>query len=319
MENPAPGRFDRPVRGHNDFLFLFRVQITERQRDDSFFFGRGGGNTRQEMAVRYVEANGGAVHVVSVGDSGNQTSLRSCLSVGAKDAFLVSDPKFAGADGTGIAKILAAAVPKVEALAGAKFDVIICGMESTDSINGHVGAILAEKLGYAYVSGVVAGMKVQQLVDDGKLTDDNYDKDGKVKIGYVGAFNYAEVVSGYTAFYLGLTSVYPDAHMYVDYTNSWFDVDAEAATAEKLIADGCVIIGQHADSTGAPSAVEQAFQDGKAINVQISFMIIGFVRILLAPVENNKTAATHAFQDGTGGEMQLFHQKVVVKIPSGDG
>ena len=52
-----------------------------------------------------------------------------------------------------------------------------------------------------YVSGVVAGMKVQQLVDDGKLTDDNYDKDGKVKIGYVGAFNYAEVVSGYTAFY----------------------------------------------------------------------------------------------------------------------
>ena len=113
-----------------------------------------------------------------------------------------------------------------------------------------------------YVSGVVAGMKVQQLVDDGKLTDDNYDKDGKVKIGYVGAFNYAEVVSGYTAFYLGLTSVYPDAHMYVDYTNSWFDVDAEAATAEKLIADGCVIIGQHADSTGAPSAVEQAFQDG---------------------------------------------------------
>ena len=68
--------------------------------------------------------------------------------------------------------------------------------------------------------------------------------------------------SGYTAFYLGLTSVYPDAHMYVDYTNSWFDVDAEAATAEKLIADGCVIIGQHADSTGAPSAVEQAFQDG---------------------------------------------------------
>ena len=124
-----------------------------------------------------------------------------------------------------------------------------------------------------YVSGVVAGMKVQQLVDDGKLTDDNYDKDGKVKIGYVGAFNYAEVVSGYTAFYLGLTSVYPDAHMYVDYTNSWFDVDAEAATAEKLIADGCVIIGQHADSTGAPSAVEQAFQDGNDYVFSVGYNI----------------------------------------------
>ena len=113
-----------------------------------------------------------------------------------------------------------------------------------------------------YVSGVVAGMKIQELVDDGKLTDENYDEDGNVKVGYVGAFNYAEVVSGYTAFYLGITSVYPDAHMYVDYTNSWYDVDAEAASAEKLMSDGCVIIGQHADSTGAPSAVEQAFQDG---------------------------------------------------------
>lgn len=100
-----------------------------------------------------------------------------------------------------------------------------------------------------YVSGVVAGMKIQELVDDGKLTDENYDEDGNVKVGYVGAFNYAEVVSGYTAFYLGITSVYPDAHMYVDYTNSWYDVDAEAASAEKLMSDGCVIIGQHADST----------------------------------------------------------------------
>ena len=113
-----------------------------------------------------------------------------------------------------------------------------------------------------YVSGVVAGMKIQELVDDGKLTDENYDEDGNVKVGYVGAFNYAEVVSGYTAFYLGITSVYPDAHMYVDYTNSWYDVDAEAASAEKLMSDGCVIIGQHADSTGAPSAVEQAYQNG---------------------------------------------------------
>ena len=60
----------------------------------------------------------------------------------------------------------------------------------------------------------------------------------------------------------GAPSVYPDAHMYVDYTNSWYDVDAEAASAEKLMSDGCVIIGQHADSTGAPSAVEQAYQNG---------------------------------------------------------
>lgn len=112
-----------------------------------------------------------------------------------------------------------------------------------------------------YVSGVVAGMKVAELVESGKLTDANY-KDGKVKIGYVGAFPYAEVVSGYTAFFLGIQSVYPDVTMDVKYTNNWFSMIDEAAAAEALMADGCVIIGQHADSTGAPTAVEEAQKTG---------------------------------------------------------
>ena len=113
-----------------------------------------------------------------------------------------------------------------------------------------------------YVSGVVAGMKVAELVEDGKLSDNNYDKDGNVKIGYVGAYPYAEVVSGYTAFFLGIKSVYSDVSMEVSYTNSWFDITAEGTAAESLIADGCVIIGQHADSTGAPSAVQAAYDKG---------------------------------------------------------
>lgn len=114
-----------------------------------------------------------------------------------------------------------------------------------------------------YVSGVVAGMKVKELVDGGKLTDANYDADGKVKIGYVGAYPYAEVVSGYTAFYLGVKSVYEDVAMEVQYTNSWFDITAEAEAANAMIADGCVIISQHADSTGAPSAIQAALESGK--------------------------------------------------------
>jgi len=116
-----------------------------------------------------------------------------------------------------------------------------------------------------YVSGVVAGMKLQEMDDAGKLTDDNYNEDGKVKVGYVGAYNYAEVVSGYTAFYLGLISVYPNAEMEVDYTNSWFDVDKEAAMAEKFVSDGCAIVSQHADSTGAPSACQKAYEDGTVV------------------------------------------------------
>lgn len=113
-----------------------------------------------------------------------------------------------------------------------------------------------------YVSGVVAGMKIAELVEEGKLSDNNYDSDGNVKIGYVGAYPYAEVVSGYTAFYLGVKSVYENVSMEVSYTNSWFDITAEGTSAESLIADGCVVISQHADSTGAPSAIQAAYENG---------------------------------------------------------
>ena len=118
-----------------------------------------------------------------------------------------------------------------------------------------------------YVSGVVAGMKVKGLVESGTLTPetqpDSFTADGKVKIGYVGAYNYAEVVSGYTAFFLGVQSIYPDVQMEVMYTNSWFDIDKEGAAAEALIANGSVIIGQHADSTGAPAATQKQKDAGK--------------------------------------------------------
>lgn len=118
-----------------------------------------------------------------------------------------------------------------------------------------------------YVAGVVAGMKIQELVESGTLTPetqpDSFTADGKVKIGYVGAYNYAEVVSGYTAFFLGVQSVYPDVAMEVMYTNSWFDIDKEGAAAEALIANGSVIIGQHADSTGAPAATQKQKDNGK--------------------------------------------------------
>ena len=118
-----------------------------------------------------------------------------------------------------------------------------------------------------YVSGVVAGMKLAELIDNGTIsasaTPEHFDADGNVIIGYVGAYNYAEVVSGYTAFYLGVKSIVPNVVMEVNYTNSWFDIDKEAAAAEALVANGCVIIGQHADSTGAPSACEKLLNEGK--------------------------------------------------------
>ena len=108
-----------------------------------------------------------------------------------------------------------------------------------------------------YVSGVVAGMKLKELMDAGTVTDPY--------IGYVGAYPYAEVVSGYTAFFLGIQSIVPEAHMDVQYTNSWYDPIAEGETAKALIANGCVIIGQHADSTGAPAEVQAQLESGKTV------------------------------------------------------
>lgn len=103
-----------------------------------------------------------------------------------------------------------------------------------------------------YVAGVVAGMKLQAMIDAGEF------KAEEAKIGYVGAFPYAEVISGYTSFFLGARSVCPTATMEVRYTNSWASIDLEKECAEALIASGCKLISQHADTTGAPSACEAA-------------------------------------------------------------
>lgn len=116
-----------------------------------------------------------------------------------------------------------------------------------------------------YVSGVVAGMKLAELVADGKIADSNKDSDGNIKIGYVGAYPYAEVVSGYTAFYLGVKSVVENVAMSVSYTNSWYDPTAEAEAANALVSSGCIIISQHADSTGAPAACEALLNAGTTV------------------------------------------------------
>ena len=89
-------------------------------------------------------------------------------------------------------------------------------------------------------------------IEDGTITAD------QAKMGYVGAYTYAEVISGYTSFYLGAKSVCPSVTMDVTFTGSWYDETAEKEGANNLIAGGCVLISQHADSMGAPTACEVA-------------------------------------------------------------
>lgn len=145
-----------------------------------------------------------------------------------------------------------------------------------------------------YVSGVVGGMKLQSLIDDGTITAE------EAKVGYVGAYPYAEVVSGYTAFFLGVRSVCPSATMEVVYTNSWADAALEKEAAESLIADGCKLIGQHADTTGASTACEPAGINIVGYNIS---MIPTAPNYALTSSTNNWTSyVTYAVQSVIDGK-----------------
>ncbi|MCR4925304.1 MAG: BMP family ABC transporter substrate-binding protein [Clostridiales bacterium] len=103
-----------------------------------------------------------------------------------------------------------------------------------------------------YLAGIAAGMKLNEMINAGKINAD------EAKMGYVGAYTYAEVISGYTSFYLGAKSVCPSVTMEVQFTGSWYDEAQEKEAANKLISNKCVLISQHADSMGAPTACETA-------------------------------------------------------------
>ena len=103
-----------------------------------------------------------------------------------------------------------------------------------------------------YLAGVAAGLKLNEMIAAGEFTAE------EAKMGYVGAFTFAEVISGYTSFYLGAKSVCPTVTMDVQFTGSWYDEQAEKEAAQALIEGGCKLISQHADSMGAPTACETA-------------------------------------------------------------
>ncbi len=128
-----------------------------------------------ELAVRFVEANGGNVTVASVGPDDNKTCLKNSLAVGAAKAYLIPDGGAGDADAYVTAKLLADAIPKMEEANGAKFDMIFCGRESTDFIGSEVGEILAELLKAPFVTNIVEavpegdGLKVKKELDAGYL------------------------------------------------------------------------------------------------------------------------------------------------------
>lgn len=125
-----------------------------------------------------------------------------------------------------------------------------CASRSDDLENTHNA--FANIYEGRYLAGVAGGMKLQQMIDEGTITAE------EAVIGYVAAFPFAEVVSGYTAFYQGAKSVCPSVTMKVKYVNSWSDAPQEAAAASALADEGCVLISQHSDNTTPATSAQDA-------------------------------------------------------------
>lgn len=113
-----------------------------------------------------------------------------------------------------------------------------------------------------FLAGIAAGEKLKEMSAAGLIKDSNKDKDGNVILGYVGAYPYAEVKSGYTSWFLGVKTALEGTDlsvvMKVKFTGSWYDETKEKEAAQALISNGCALISQHADSMGAPTACEAA-------------------------------------------------------------
>ena len=149
-----------------------------------------------------------------------------------------------------------------------------------------------------YAAGIVAGLKLNEMIASGKITAE------QAKMGYVGAFTFAEVISGYTSFYLGAKSVCPSVTMDVKFTGSWYDEAKEKAAAEALINGGCVLLSQHADSMGAPTACENAgvpnvsYNGSTAAACPETFLIssrinwIPYFKYMIEQVQNGEAIAT---------------------------
>ena len=134
-------------------------------------------------------------------------------------------------------------------------DVLFCHATGTQAAGENLdnfGDAFASIYEGRYLAGVAGGLRMKADIEAGKYTA------AEAKVGYVGAFTYAEIISGFTSFYLGVRSVVPEATMDVKYSGSWYDEKAEKDIANELIQGGCKLISQHADSHGAPTACQAA-------------------------------------------------------------
>lgn len=146
--------------------------------------------------------------------------------------------------------------PKVKEVAAQHPEIQFCvptgDNANTDPVISNYHNFLGTIYQGRYICGVIAGEKLKEMISAGVIAPE------QAKIGYVAAFPFAEVISGYTSFYLGVRSVVPEATMLVKYTDTWSDYALEKQVATELIDQGCVVISQHSDTVGPATACENA-------------------------------------------------------------
>ena len=172
-----------------------------------------------------------------------------------------------------------------------------------------------------FLGGIAAGMKLNEMIENGEITED------EAKIGYIGAFPYAEVKSGYTSFFLGARYVCPAATMEVTFTNSWYDPTLEKEGAVKLINDGCVLISEHADSMGAPTECEThkvpfVFYNGSCADTCPNSYIVAsrinwepYFEYIINCVRNGETIAIDWTGDISTGSVEVTQINDAVAAP----
>ncbi len=159
-----------------------------------------------------------------------------------------------------------------------------------------------------YVAGIVAGMKLREMIDSGAVRPE-----GAV-VGYVAANNSAEVVSGYTAFLLGVRNVVPEAVMRVRYTNSWSNFLREKAEAKALIDEGCVILSHHTNTMAPAIACEDAFSHGKRV------YFVGYHQSMMevAPSSTLVSIRTNWVPYILQATQAVMHNKTIEKVVKGN-
>ena len=154
-----------------------------------------------------------------------------------------------------------------------------------------------------YVAGIVAGMKLREMIDSGAILPQN------AVVGYVAANKSAEVISGYTAFLLGVRNVAPEAVMKVKYTDSWSNFPKEKEAAKALIAEGCIILSHHTNTMAPAIACEDAFSEGNRV------YFIGYHQSMMDVAPSSTLVSIRTGHRPDGRRIRKHHGRRVLALP----